>query len=70
MTGTTVTHTWKQAQGTIFNVPGSLISIKFQYSIPFYGSVAIDDIRLRMGQCTYDTGMECDFSDGYCGYQV
>ena len=69
-TGAVVSRSWKQAQGTIENVPGSLISLKLQHSTPFVGGLAIDDIRLTIGRCRYDTGMECDFSTDYCGYQV
>ena len=69
-TGAVLSRTWKKVQGTIFNVIGSSISIQLQHSIPFIGGVAVDDIKLTIGQCKFDAGIDCDFSNGYCGIQV
>ena len=65
-----LSRTWKKVQGTIFNVPGSSISIQLQHSTPFIGGVVVDDIRLTIGQCKFDAGIDCDSINGYCGLQV
>ena len=65
-----MTHSWKKAQATFHITPSNALSIQLQYSTPFIGSMAIDDIKLSMGECRYDSEIECDFSNGYCGYQV
>ena len=69
-TGSQVSRYWKSAQGTIYIIPGSQLSIQLHPSTPFIGSLAIDDIKLAMGACKYDQGQECDFSSGLCGFQV
>ena len=64
------TRTWKQIKSPFNNVPGNKFTIQLQHSTPFEGSVAIDDIQMSLGACRFDRGAECDFTSGYCGYQV
>ena len=70
VSGTIVSHSWKQLLTNIWIIPGNSLSIQLQHSIPFIGGVALDDIKLTPGECKYDTGTECDFEVDYCGYQV
>ena len=66
-----LTRSWKQIQKTFYNNLGSNLFLELQHSIPFTGSLAIDDIKLTMGKCKLDQGVVCDFqNDDYCGYEV
>ena len=71
VSGSQLSHTWQQVKHELGIVARwKHWSIVLKHDTYFDGGLAIDDIKLTLGKCHYDNGMECDFNDYSCGYQM
>jgi len=70
VTPTMVSNTWKQITAQLPVMANIQITIRVNYNKTIVGGLAIDDIKLTPGACPVRSNQICDFSYGYCGYEV